>query len=350
MPFDDVVAAISVPKAAPADSFVLHAPLELMARTLLLRHVRVAARPDAEERIRALGRRYQDAGDPVEPPPAVALRDPRVLAARLQSAIAAGELDDVDAYAAACAAVATPGDCRTLLAPVLFDSVAAAGHGSILLHLLGRAPWVSLIRGAVREVARHPDWRIRWMAEPSDAEPGTLTEALDAVPFLGLPGSDFIYPQVAQVEAEIAPKLLAGALDGHPVEITRAAAWAMLSEPLTHAPYGWTHCLTIPQALLGLPLPRRAAIAAAATYVVAFRAGMGSVPLNRTLPAADDDVSELATRASLHEDAHYVKYTLACIDAAEDDRSHRALYLAAASRLADLWDQIRSSAPPSNSG
>ena len=39
--------ALSVPKAATADSFVLHAPLELMARVGLLPFVRADRRDDA---------------------------------------------------------------------------------------------------------------------------------------------------------------------------------------------------------------------------------------------------------------------------------------------------------------
>jgi hypothetical protein len=55
--------------------------------------------------------------------------------------------------------------------------------------------------------------------------------------------------------------------------------------------------------------------------------------------AADEDevVTELATRASLHHDAHLVKYTLACLDAAADDPDQRRLYLASAASLSGWW-------------
>jgi hypothetical protein len=49
-------------------------------------------------------------------------------------------------------------------------------------------------------------------------------------------------------------------------------------------------------------------------------------------------VSALATRASLHGDAHRVKYTLACLDAIATDPGHEALYLAAAAYLSAWWD------------
>ena len=47
----------------------------------------------------------------------------------------------------------------------------------------------------------------------------------------------------------------------------------------------------------------------------------------------------LATNAALHHDAHLVKYTLACFDAAEADPPQRRLYLAAAASLAGYWAQ-----------
>ena len=48
-------------------------------------------------------------------------------------------------------------------------------------------------------------------------------------------------------------------------------------------------------------------------------------------------VSQLATRASVQRDAHLVKYTLACLDAAAADPPQRRLYLAAAASLVAWW-------------
>jgi len=154
--------------------------------------------------------------------------------------------------------------------------------------------------------------------------------------------------------------------------ITRVAAWSMLQESSQHAPYGWTHCLTMAQAAMGLAgdgLDARTAVAVAGTYVAGFRAALGERPLDpgyeppRPDPtdlgaaidsgteaaaaaiwhASDDEldaiVTELATRAALHHDAHLVKYTLACIHAAEDDPQERRLYLAAAASLSAWWSQ-----------
>jgi hypothetical protein len=204
-----------------------------------------------------------------------------------------------------------------------------------------------------------------------------LHAAIAATPRLGSPGSDFIYPLMSQAEQRgVAPDLLADPVAGVPVAdaipvVLRAAAWSMLVEPPDHAPYGWTHCLTMPQAVLGIADvldDPRTAVAIAATYVVGFRAAHAQRPLvetpppdpeidltraieagpdiaaaaawNAPLPSTERMTTELVTRAALHHDAHYVKYTLACLDAAAVDRSHERLYLAAAAKLAGYWATV----------
>jgi hypothetical protein len=170
------------------------------------------------------------------------------------------------------------------------------------------------------------------------------------------------------VAADLLAQPLAGVdlAAGIPV-VLRAAAWSMLVEPRDHASYGWTHCLTMPQAVLGIAdvLDARTALAVASTYVVGFRAAFAQRPLvetpppdpeielahaidagpdiaaaaawNAPTPAIPRVVTELVTRAAVHHDAHYAKYTLACLDAAASDPSHTRLYLAAAAKLAGVW-------------
>jgi hypothetical protein len=197
------------------------------------------------------------------------------------------------------------------------------------------------------------------------------------VPTLGVPGSDFIYPIMNQAEESgLADKLLRGLIGEQPDvpaarrDLARVAAWSMLEEPADHAPYGWSHCLTMPQAVLGLAgrgASPHTAVAVAATHVVGFRAALGSRALDGdwtpAAPATTDlaeaieagpeqaaatawhtpdegthgVVAELATRASCHHDAHLVKYTLACLDAAAYDPDQRRLYLAAAASLSAVW-------------
>jgi hypothetical protein len=237
-----------------------------------------------------------------------------------------------------------------------------------------------IVRGPAREIARHPDWRVRWFDAADLAVTGpALGDALLQVPTLGVPGSDFIFPVMNQVEAAgVAAELLAGVV-ARPIdvpaarrELARVAAWSMLQEPPDHAAYGWTHCLTMPQAtmtLAGEGVAPRTALAVAATYVAGFRAALGSVVLDpsyqperpHTTDLAEAITAgpraaaattwhapgsqleaiavELATRASLHHDAHLVKYTLACFHATADDPDERRLYLAAAASLSGWWAQ-----------
>lgn len=381
---------IARPKVAPADSFILHAPLEVLARSLLLRRVAPADRDEARRRLFQVATTYAGAGEE--------LRDangrhldlaPTELAARLVAALEAGELDDVDLYSATLADRADADALRRLLAPTVARSLAAAAHGSIFLSLLGRVQQGSgglafALRGLARELGRHPDWKLRWFEDPGEASlPASLVDTLLEVPVLGAAGNNSIQPIMSQAEdSGLARRLLSGLAEGPPdvarvqVELGRIAAWSMLQEPSGHA-YGWSHCLTMPQAVLavagaGNPLDARAAVAVAATHVVGFRAAIGhgvlepgyappDPPQHGNLVAALDDGPTaaaafawhtargrdvattdlevaLAGRAARHHDAHFAKYTLACLDAAETDPEQRPLYLAAAAFLAGFWD------------
>ena len=129
---------VAVPKEAPADSFVLHAPLELLARTALYRYVDEAERPRARTRLEWFADTYDAAGDPVVPPRPLSVESPEHAARILVDAITAGELDDVDRAASALADCSTPDRLRGLLGPHVVASLAAAAHASILLWLLPR--------------------------------------------------------------------------------------------------------------------------------------------------------------------------------------------------------------------
>ena len=151
----------------------------------------------------------------------------------------------------------------------------------------------------------------------------------------------------------------------------RVAAWSMLQDDPAHAPYGWTHCLTLAQAATRFAAatenPLRA-LAVAATHVVGFRAALGNTQVTAVYepePTAVDAIAaldatpqiaaaavhhaperavaaittELASRAALHPDAHVAKYTLACFDAAYADPDHARLFLSAAAFLHGWWAQ-----------
>src|SRR5512135_3680593 len=57
---------VSIPKREPADSFVLHAPLELLARRALLQAVEPDRRTAVREQIIRVAARYERAAQPVD--------------------------------------------------------------------------------------------------------------------------------------------------------------------------------------------------------------------------------------------------------------------------------------------
>lgn len=391
---NQVAEVVASPRNQPADSFVLHAPLELVARSRLLPLVAPTARRRARLHLVALASAYEATGPPLDDPDhadhdpggeptagggtAPAPPDaPGDAVGRLVASVDAGDLDATDRAARALAS--RPGDLTALvrrLATALTSRTAAAGHASIFLQYLATAGWAAptllpLLRPLARELARHPTWRIRWIDGLDDGRTGpsleptsySLAERLASAPRPGPPGSTFIHPLMMQVdESGMAADLLGPVLTGtraSPIElerqILRTAALSMILDTAEHAPYGWTHTLTLAQAVLALrsnlDRPDRA-LAIAATQVLAFRAALGDVDLD---PAATDDeaaladvapddvpparIAALATAAATSHDAHIVKYALAVIDAARVDPAAAGLYVRAGERLLEVWDE-----------
>ena len=374
---------LAVPRLGQADSFVLHSGLELLARSALMPFIDPVARPEARARFVELGDQFEAFDVAIEPPATVDFIDIADAGRRLIDATACGELDDVDSAAAWLGRIATPAQLRRLLADALVPSLAAAGHAPIFLYLLPRvAPrgeaTGQLLRQLARELARNPEWRLTWFDQRGSgahvASADDLTAALAATPRLDEPASTFIHPLMSRIDTPDA----AGAWLGHEttgrnvhdrsLAVLRVAAWSMISEPTRHAPYGWSHCLTMPQAVLGVAdacTDPSIALAVASTYVAGFRtmaegrlvmemvaqdphmAVDNAIAIDPRLAAAAawyDTVRDplgvmttLATAAAVHADAHLVKYTLACFDAAAADPPSRQLYMAAAASLASWW-------------
>ena len=383
--FDLVATVVSEPKEEPADSFVLHAPLEVLARRSLLAHVAPARRAAARGRLVDIALRYHSAGPPVHGVDPLEHRSTADGVAGLARAIAGGDPDSVDATAAW---LATAADARDLLGLVdtIVPSLSAAGHGAILLELLGRsAPRsraaVGLIRPIAREAARHPDWALTWQRGATFRGSGIdgLVEGLLATPRIGRPGSDFIHPLMHQAEtsgvaAEVVPASLPA---GAPVAevgraLARIASLSMLLDDPDATPYGWSHCLTIPRAIVSVaPWASRPdeALAVAATYVVGFRTALSTTDVAASHEPEDPGVDavgalgspprvaaaavhhasaeelaavrvELASYAAAHEDAHLAKCTLALLDAAAADPGAERLHLSAAAHLSAWWRQF----------
>ena len=385
-----VAGRVRVPRRDPADSFVLHAPLEVMARGALLPWVHPRGMECARLRIVAVLDQFEEVPAVPVAVESAGARDtvnrergePTVLAGRLIAALEAGDLEAIDAAAIELSGVAAPAALPALLGDAVLPVLAAAGHAPIFLYQYPRvAPrgevTAELLRPLARELGRYPELRLNWMRErpSSGGSVAGLADALRNVPLMGVPDSTFIFPVMHQVDAGgVAQELLGPSLAGVAVEdaarvLLRTAARAMLTASPEHAAYGWSHCLTMPQAALGIApfvADRQLALDVAGTYVVGFLAALATEPIPDGLDFADPGgsfraalttsresaagfvlhadesslhsvVTELVTEVCAHRDAHLVKYTLACLDAAAADPPARRLFLAAAASLLASW-------------
>ena len=358
-----VAATVGVPHTDVPEqlgSFTLHAPLELLARAALLPLVAPTARAAARQRIVDIADRYAAAGTPLAAP----------ATAEFDSATAAvdalGDPDLSDAAAVWLGDRCRPAELAQLLAPTFLASLDAAGHASIFLALLPRYQ----PRGLPGQMLRHPvhavthgSGRAITILPPGERPP--VIDALAQLEPIGPPPSTFIAPLVLHAETHGVFDRVTGPAE-RPFELVRFAAQAMLQGDPARAPYGWTHMLTLAQAPLMLDGPHRTFVAAA--YLAAHWAAYGrgrvdlaavpepvGVPLAEALrsdpaaaaaaafhtppgPALGATAATLATIASVAEDAHRVKYTLACLDAGVQDPPAQRLYLAAAAYLNAWWE------------
>ncbi len=368
-----VMDVLTTPPTTEADSFVLHAPLELMARAELLPSVDPARREEARRRIAQIATEWGEHAPH-------GTTSPHRADTSLFEAIAAGDIDAADGALVILAASLSIDEFVAAAADALLPHLGGAGHLAIFLDQLTRlrrAPSAAIESGRalVRDLARHPDWAIRWLENPRARDGGpttTFTDVLTNPPSAGELDTNFIHPTMSLVDSNgMAAELLAGPTDVLSVDearrqLLRIAAMSMLQDDPAHAPYGWSHCLTMPQAALAIA-PRmadpRRAVAVAATYVLGFRATLSATKIDldwtppvrsggvRLLDADVDDAvaeawhteepdrieRELATYAASHHDAHLAKYTLACLHAAHDDPDAAGLFRAAATRLALWW-------------
>src|SRR5579859_3910637 len=377
---DAVAAAITPPKVAASSSFVLHAPMELIARTRLLKLAPPAARPEGRRRIAEIATRYVASGPEVEPARRTYAGAASALAA-LTGAIPAGDAEEADGAIVWLLDHASRSALLAGIADAVIPALGAAAHAPILLAMFLRSPelgeaYGALLRAPVRYLTLQGAARLTWPTRAAVSPMtgcGDLFDALLSPPHVDLP-SMFIAPTMLAVEAgAFAERLLAAPTQSLCLEdaeraLLRLAAGSMLQDDPRHAPYGWTHCLTMPQGVLTLATvakDRRAAIRVAAAQVLGFRATLGSADLEPGRPLPPPAATELAgaspteaasiafetaaeeaglLRAVLaahavgHVDAHLAKYTLACFDAADRDSEAAPLYLAAAAYLGAWWD------------
>jgi hypothetical protein len=374
-----VAASISAPKLRIDSSFLLHAPLELLARAWLLPRVSSSRRDHARRRIAEIATRYAAEGPEIE---AREKSYPSDEAARseLLHALCAGDAETVDSALCFLTPRVPFEGLRTALAGHLLPLLGAAAHAPILLMQLrdaaDRIPGSNaLLRSPLRALALESNRRLTW-TEAAEHAQQVSTPHLSA-PHLSAPHLSAPHPSARRLSApalfeclaapehrdtpstSIAPTMLAVEHEGYAARVLaavtngmeagtarrillRVAALSMLQDDPAHAPYGWTHCFTLPQAILSLhdvaPDITRV-IRVAATYVLGFRATLGRVRLSYPYAEAQRPIrAHLIERAAVHADAHLAKYTVACLTAADHDPRESALYLAAAAYLGAWWD------------
>jgi hypothetical protein len=375
-----VAASIARPKAQINSSFLLHAPLELLARAWLLPQVTPHGREAARRRIAQIGARYAAEGPEIESQPrAYATADAAL--SELSMALHAGDADTVDGAVLFLKPRIPIERFRTMLAEPVLPLLGAAGHAPVLLMLLGSAAGRlpecgALLRSPLRALALESDRRLTWMHDtrvPDETSALRLFDCLAAPSRIGTPSNGIAPTMLAMERDGYAARVLAAATQGLTVPeagriLLRVAALSMLLDDPAHAPYGWTHCFTLPQAVLSLEdvaADVTRVVRIAATYSLGFRATLGRTRLQIPfLPAtrigglppqwepADAAAAvfnaraeqrqsiriQLVERAATHADAHLVKYTMACLMAADRDPQESALYLAAAAYLGTWWE------------
>jgi hypothetical protein len=313
---------------------------------------------------------------PKGPPPVVHFSAVEAGTESLIQALADRDGEAADAAAAWLESNATKAEIAGALAPHALPALGAAGHANIYIGLLS-APdgeeLVPMLRPVAAALASDPAEPIQVPVIRRDvAATGRLLPVLAGMA-AGKPGPEsFIAPLVRGAECRgVLARLLQedgtfAAPSRPPVQLLRVAAQAMLQGPGDYAPYSWTHCLTLAQGALRAAQWTPDAYAGAyvaATYVAShlsayaaepldldYRPGPTKLTLERALldsPAAaagaawyapEQAVPILASRASAHPDAHRVKYTLACLDAAVEDPEAHRLYMAAAAYLNAWWE------------
>jgi hypothetical protein len=374
---DAVITAIAPPKIARPSSFVLHAPLELLARAALLPYVQTNARAQARRQIAAVAVRYANAG--------AAIDDPKIIHTNIDAALSAlfgslreGDANGVDSALLFLLPRLPLRGLRTALIDAIVPCLGAAGHAPILLAALARnvgANASQLLRAPLRTLATSINLRLTWHQTNNQCADAinkcNLFDRLAAPTRVPSPSTSIATMLLAVERSGDAARLLQEPVQGLSPQkaeqiLLRVAAYSMLQDEPAEAPYGWTHCLTLPQGLLqntDVAKNHHALIAVAATHVLASRAVLGKIAINTDPPppTSQTNLSEadpataasiafhtniaqrkemmttLATEAAIHHDAHLVKYTLACFDAAANDPAAAPLFIAAAAYLGAWW-------------
>jgi hypothetical protein len=391
-------AIVSRPLLKGGSSFTLHAPLELLARYGLLPLVAPRERKLARLQLAASAAAFEAASPGSGPPLKIAaFPNPADARAELRRVFDKRDADGLEAVVLQFAAQYGAASLVHLLTPLALPTLSGASHSHIGLWLLlrhGRTSDngdASLLRAAVRALAADPKGRLRSFAgmaleggkpltqDPARVEQDVLRKL--TAPRRGKQAYGSMRTLISAGEATgnadalfgdfIRGDLTAEQIDAAFRAVLRTCAHSMLQHDASFAKFGWSHCLTLPQAACGLSsfnINRKLALAAALVWITAYRSVLSDRDLDlnwaparpsgsssleealRTSPAAaaarvwhaePDELplvrQTLATEASIRPDQHLVKYTRACLDLVSFDPQAEKLYLAAAASLCGLW-------------
>ncbi len=379
-------------------SFTLHAPLELLARYGLLPLVEPGQREAARLQMVASAARYQAESTPIVTPKAQKeFPDEATAQAEFAQAFKAGQRDELESLMLHYAQQFGVASLVRVLTPLALPTLTGASHSHIGLWLLLRHGRTSdlgdagLLRTASRSLSNSPQSQLRSFSG------------------MQLAGDQKLNQTPEQIEDEITSKLVSGKSDKPMISsmqglfnageatgkadslftdfirsdltseqidaafraVLRVCAHNMLQHNTSFSKFGWSHCLTLPQAACGLSsfnIDRKLALASTLVWITSYRFVMSDHPLDihwtpdqvpggpnllealQTSPTiaaarvwhADEHElpaikQTLATQASIRTDQHLIKYTRACLDMVAFDPAYERLYLAAAAHLCGVW-------------
>lgn len=392
-----VAEVISRPSKKGLTSFTLHAPLELLARAGLLPLVapedRELARMQMVASAAAYGRGVTAVPEPEALPP---FADFSAASRRFAAVFADGEEDALEAAVLQIAKQFGVASLVHALTPQLLPTLTSASHAHIGLWLLlrhggaGDVDDASLLRAAARNLAADPEGRLASFsgmkiagAKPLARSPATIEqEILDklADPPKGKKPSRFsIRPLMEAAEATgtvedyfaefIRHDLTSEQIDAAFRAVLRSCAHSMLQDTRRQAKFGWSHCLTLPQAACGLSslnLHRKLGLATTLVWATAYRTILSDKALDfkyrpkvfrgslrealetgpdaaagRFWHADPGEVGDmqriLASEAAVRNDQHLAKYTRACFDLCGFDPQGWRFYHASAATLSAIW-------------
>lgn len=379
-------------------SFSLHAPLELLARYGLLPLVDPQERMLARLQLVASATSFEAFTPGADSPPKIAaFNNPSDAKAEFANVFEKKDPDGLEAVVLQYAAQYGAASLVQLLSPHALPTLTGASHSHIGLWLMLRHGRTSdngdaaLMRAAARALAGGPKSRLKSFSgmdiegnkplaqDPAQIEKDIFTKLL--APTRGKQAYGSMNTLVSAGEATGNPDRLFGEfikydltneqMDAAFRAILRICAHNMLQHDRQFAKFGWSHCLTLPQAACGLSslnMNRKLALATALVWITAYRSVLsdhdldskwtpeklkGSASLKEALQtspnaaaarvwhAEADELPQikqtLATQASIRTDQHLIKYTRACLDMVSFDPQFEKLYLAAAAHLCGLW-------------